>query len=73
MVFERLGCSLYEVIKMNKYEGFPIHFVQKIARQVIKTLEYLHEQRLVHTDLKPENICFTDTKLVQVPKGRQDG
>jgi hypothetical protein len=32
MVFEPLGISLYEVIKMNNYVGFPIHHVKSIAK-----------------------------------------
>lgn len=63
LVFEKLGKSLYDVIKMNDYQGknnigFRMTHVQKFAKQLLQTLDFLHTLGLTHTDLKPENILL---------------
>lgn len=60
MVFEKLGPSLYSILKKNNYKGkidkiysgFPIEYVQGFARRILKSLEELHALKLTHTDLK---------------------
>jgi len=60
MVFETLGSSLYEFLKANDYIPFPLYCVQDFARQMLEALAFLHSMRLVHTDLKPENVLLCD-------------
>ncbi|KAL7693929.1 putative protein kinase [Plasmopara halstedii] len=60
MVFERLGCSLYEYLKNHDYKPFPLHCIRAYAWQLLTSLEFIHSIRLVHTDLKPENILLVD-------------
>lgn len=52
MVFELLGISLHELIRRNGSRGLSAKVVAAIAREVLKGLQILHENRLVHTDLK---------------------
>lgn len=62
LVFEKLGMSLYDFIKSNKYrgikldnitQGYSIKAIQSIARQVLEGMAFLHDDlRLTHTDLK---------------------
>lgn len=48
--------SLKEVFH-DFYGGLPIPLVQRVLRQVLLGLDYLHREcGLIHTDLKPENI-----------------
>jgi hypothetical protein len=54
MVFESLGPSLYDFLKRQKYQPFPLVCVRDFAKQLLETLEFLHGFRLIHTDLKPE-------------------
>ena len=64
--FERLGRSLYEVIKKNNYRGFYMRDLQVIAREFLETLEFLHEEcRLIHTDIKMENIMFCGRDMIE--------
>lgn len=59
IVFEPLGENLLSLIERNKKKGVPVGLVKVIARQVLLGLEYLHDEcDLVHTDIKPENICM---------------
>ncbi len=52
MVFERLGPSVYDVIKSNHYYGLPIEIIRSYARDLLECLAFLHSHNLTHTDLK---------------------
>lgn len=60
LTFEVLGKSLLSLIKRFNYRGVPLQFIKVIARQVLEGLQYSHDEcRIIHTDLKPENVLFT--------------
>jgi dual-specificity kinase len=58
LVFEQLGPSLYDIIKRNKYVGFPPRQVKSFARQLLESIAFMHRCGYTHTDLKPENILL---------------
>jgi serine/threonine protein kinase len=58
MVFESLGPSLYDFLKRHNYQPFPLVCIQDFAVQLLETLEFLHSFRLIHTDLKIENVLL---------------
>jgi len=58
LVFECLGRSLYDFLKMHDYRPFPMFCVRDFSRQLLEALEFLHGFGLIHTDLKPENILL---------------
>jgi serine/threonine protein kinase len=64
MVFESLGPSLYDFLKRQKYQPFPLVCVRDFAKQLLETLEFLHSFRLIHTDLKPENVLLLNSREV---------
>lgn len=50
MVFEVLGDNLLSLIKHYNYRGIPMPFVQKLTRQVLQGLDYLHTTcNIIHT------------------------
>eukprot|EP00347_Sterkiella_histriomuscorum_P011240 403373209 len=59
MAFEVLGRNLLSLVKKYDYHGIPIPIVREITRQLLMSLDYMHRIcKLIHTDLKPENITF---------------
>ncbi|KAM3308943.1 hypothetical protein P3S67_010687 [Capsicum chacoense] len=64
IVFEKLGPSVYDFLRKNNYHSFSIDLVREIGRQL---LDFMHDLRLIHTFLKPENILLTFPEYVNVP------
>ncbi|VDD83353.1 unnamed protein product [Mesocestoides corti] len=58
MTFELLNMNLYELIKRNKFQGFPLPLVRKFAHSILICLDMLHRNKIIHCDLKPENILL---------------
>jgi serine/threonine protein kinase len=57
-----------ETIKqiLNRAGRLPIKAVLMIAGQVCRALEYAHERRIVHRDIKSSNIMWTPEKQVKL-------
>lgn len=53
-VIELLGSSLYDLIKQKT--KFPLEFIINVIKQILEYLEILHDNRIIHGDIKPENI-----------------
>lgn len=73
MVFEKLGPSLYDFLRRNDYQPFPLAVVQCVARQLLEAVAFMHELRLVHTDLKPENILLRNAEYTRLPPVEPQG
>ncbi|OMO91001.1 hypothetical protein COLO4_18711 [Corchorus olitorius] len=66
-VFEKLGPSLFDFLKRNKYNPFPVDLVREFGRQLLESVAYMHDLHLIHTDLKPENILLVSSEYVKLP------
>lgn len=64
MVFESLGPSLYDYLKQRDYKPFPVECVRHFAKQLLETLEFLHSLKVIHTDLKLENLLLLSDREV---------
>ncbi|KDQ14812.1 hypothetical protein BOTBODRAFT_329994 [Botryobasidium botryosum FD-172 SS1] len=60
IVSELLGMCIYDFLKENQFAPFPRRHIQDFARQLCKSVAFLHDLKLIHTDLKPENILLVD-------------
>ena len=58
VVFELLSFNLYDLLKANGFKGFSHTLVRRFSLQVLKGLSFLKEHKIVHCDLKPENIIL---------------
>lgn len=58
-MFELLSISLYGLFSRQiKKPHLSIEDIQKISFNVLETLALLKEMRIIHTDLKPDNILL---------------
>lgn len=58
--------SLANIIKPNKFGPFPESLVAVYIKQVLEGLVYLHEQGVIHRDIKGANILTTKEGLVKL-------
>ena len=49
--------------------GLPIEEAIEYARQACEALQYVHEQQIVHRDVKPQNLILSDDGIVLVDFG----
>ncbi|NWH67485.1 CLK1 kinase, partial [Geococcyx californianus] len=58
IVFELLGPSTRDFMKINHNQPFSLDYIRQLAYQICTSVNFLHVQKLTHADLKPENIVF---------------
>jgi len=58
LTFELLSMNLYELIKKNKFQGFSLALVRKFAHSILQCMDTLYRNRIIHCDMKPENILL---------------
>ena len=59
IVFEPLGVDLYEALKRRGHRGFPLAAARRAAYGITRCLALLRRHRIIHCDLKPENVLLT--------------
>lgn len=62
MVFEKLSLSMYDYLKENSFHPFSISHIRQFAYQILEAVEFLHRLKLIHTDLKPENLMLINSE-----------
>jgi len=71
IVCELLLDNLYEFYKKNMSNPDEAHYftlprVQKVTKQCLMALQYIHSLNLIHCDLKPENILMKDLERCEI-------
>ncbi|KAM5262577.1 dual specificity tyrosine-phosphorylation-regulated kinase 4 [Ctenodactylus gundi] len=66
ITFELLGINLYELMRNNNFQGFSLAVVRSFTLSVLKCLQMLHGEKIIHCDLKPENIVLYQKGQVSV-------
>ncbi|XP_074050707.1 dual specificity tyrosine-phosphorylation-regulated kinase 4 isoform X3 [Macrotis lagotis] len=66
ITFELLGINLYELMKNNSFQGFSLSMIRRFTLSVLKCLQMLYVEKIIHCDLKPENIVLYQRGHVSV-------
>lgn len=45
--------NLYELIKKNNFQGFSLSLIRHFTRCVLRCLQVLYQEKIIHCDLKP--------------------
>ncbi|KAF5781833.1 putative protein kinase ULK-Fused family [Helianthus annuus] len=56
--------ELFEILEDD--QCLPEDEVQKIAKQLVSALHYLHSNRIIHRDMKPQNILICVRGVVKL-------
>jgi serine/threonine protein kinase len=59
LVFDRLPISVAQHLESR---GFTLSEIQSIAMQLLEATEYMHEQGIIHSDIKPANIMLENDR-----------
>jgi serine/threonine protein kinase len=62
MVFPVLADSLYDLLLKTAFRGVSLHLVRKFGAQLLRSLQFIGSQGIVHTDLKPENVLLVHAR-----------
>ena len=57
-IFERLGPSLFAALQNNRYRPFTVDATRLFMWQIVRAVDVLHRNKMIHTDLKLENILL---------------
>uniref|UniRef100_A0A2K5R8R8 dual-specificity kinase n=1 Tax=Cebus imitator TaxID=2715852 RepID=A0A2K5R8R8_CEBIM len=63
-LFSRI--NLYELMKNNSFQGFSLSIVRRFTVSVLKCLQMLSVEKIIHCDLKPENIVLYQKGQISV-------
>lgn len=58
ITFELLSINLHELTKKNKFQGFSLQLVRKFSHSLLQCLDALHKNKIIHCDMKPENVLL---------------
>ena len=71
ITFELLSINLYELIKKNKFQGFSLQLVRKFAHSLLQCLDTLWRNKIIHCDMKPENVLLKQQGRSGIKVGQQ--
>ncbi|KAJ1611548.1 putative cyclin-dependent kinase 3 [Cryptosporidium canis] len=61
LIFEYCEIDLRRYLKQNRKKGLSINQVKSLLRQLLSGLAYCHGRRILHRDLKPQNLLLSDS------------
>uniref|UniRef100_W8BJJ2 cyclin-dependent kinase n=1 Tax=Ceratitis capitata TaxID=7213 RepID=W8BJJ2_CERCA len=59
LVFEHLEQDLCDLIERLPKSGMPPATIQRLSRELLTGVDFLHSHRIIHRDLKPQNLLIS--------------
>ncbi|XP_037810831.1 cyclin-dependent kinase 4 [Lucilia sericata] len=59
LVFEHLEQDLSDLIERLPKSGMPPTTIQRLSRELLTGVDFLHSHRIIHRDLKPQNLLIS--------------
>ena len=53
-----MSLNLFDLVKSNKFKGMKLSVIKKFAQSIARALSFVHRKRIIHGDLKPENVLL---------------
>ena len=47
-------------------EYFTEREIQKLARDIVRGIDYLHKKKIIHRDIKPQNIFLDENGIAEI-------
>jgi cyclin-dependent kinase len=66
LVFEYVEQDLKKVIDSKGKNGLNIKMVKSFLYQILKGVDYIHKKKVLHRDLKPQNILINKENIVKI-------
>ena len=63
IVMELASFDLYTFLQRQHFRGLPAKTLQIVARDTASGLSFMHKRGIIHCDIKPENILFSNITL----------
>ncbi|PWA44241.1 protein kinase-like domain-containing protein [Artemisia annua] len=60
------GGSLRSYLEKNRKKRLPLKIVIQFALDIAKGLSYLHSEKIIHRDVKPENMLMDEKNLIKL-------
>ena len=60
LVMELASINLFSIISSQPFNPFSKNIFKMISKQVAESLYFLHNKGIIHCDIKPENILFSN-------------
>jgi dual specificity tyrosine-phosphorylation-regulated kinase 2/3/4 len=61
-IFELFEINLYDYMRSNNFIGLDNSLIKKISIQILNSLIFLSKNKIIHCDLKPENLMVKQGK-----------
>lgn len=63
IVTEVLSLNLYSLLEITKFKGVSGSLLKDFSTKILEGLEFIHDNKIIHCDIKPENI------MIKLPTG----
>lgn len=65
LVFEYVEKTVLEELETSP-EGIPLQKLKSMAYQMLMAIDFMHENEIIHRDVKPENLLVSNKGLLKV-------